>query len=73
MVPKAPPTEGRLQEGAPHDSPATATLTHYSHRKESAVLCLPPSLYLLGTAVKLENTYLAIMSRQVSVSSVRRP
>lgn len=30
---------------------------------------LVPDAYLLGTAVKLENTYRAIMSRHVSVSS----
>lgn len=43
-----------------------------SHRSPVGLLPSPPpgpGPHLLGTAVKLENTYLAIMSRHVSVSS----
>lgn len=48
----------------------------FSHRGISGQLPRPPAVpqscrssHLLGTAVKLENTYRAIMSRHVSVSS----
>lgn len=66
-----------LQEGALHAAPAATAVTKCSHRKRQAGPCAScPALaqsrrlaHLLGTAVKLENTYLAIMSRHVSVSS----
>lgn len=55
--------------------PAATALTEYSHGRKAGpctshpALALEPGPHLLGTAVKLENTYLAIMSRHVSVSS----
>lgn len=53
-------------EGALHATPAVTPWATCSHRPTPAP---EPGLHLLGTAVKLENTYLAIMSKHVSVSS----
>lgn len=72
------PAWANLKEGAPQPTPAATTLTKYSHWSEQwqeswpyahPAPTLEPGPHLLGTAVKLENTYLAIMSRHVSVSS----